>query len=306
MTHPGLHLTGLLAASFTAFHDDGSLNLDPIERHADLLARNGVSGVFVCGSTGEGVSMTTDERMRHFQRWCDVSRGGLKVLAHAGHNSLGDAQALAAHAQKAGADAIATVAPSVLRPATVEDLVDWCAAVAASAPGTPYYYYHIPVLTNVRHDMVKFMALARERIPTFAGIKFTDENLMEFGNCVAFDGGRYNLLYGRDEILLAGLATGAHGAIGSTFNYSAPVYNRVIAAFERGDMPTAMREMTRARELVQVLIDFGGAPAGKAMLRLCGIDCGPMRLPQRSLSPERLRQLQAALESFGWDDVRCK
>ncbi|MBK7473714.1 MAG: dihydrodipicolinate synthase family protein [Betaproteobacteria bacterium] len=306
MTSSNFHLTGLIAASFTAFHDDGSLNLEPIEAHAGLLARNGVSGVFVCGSTGEGVSMTTEERMHCLQRWRDVARGGLKVLAHVGHNSLGDAQALAAHAQKAGVDAIATVAPSVLRPATVEDLVDWCAAVAARAPDTPYYYYHIPVLTHVRHDMARFMALAAERIPTFAGLKFTDENLMEFGNCVAFGGGRYNLLYGRDEILLAGLATGAHGAIGSTYNYSAPVYSRVIAAFGRGDMPTAMREMTRARDCVQILEDFGGAPAGKAMLKLCGVDCGPMRLPLRTLSPERVSQLQAALEAFGWDDVRCK
>ena len=306
MTPTNLRLTGLIAASFTAFHDDGTLNLDPIESHAALLGRNGVTGVFVCGSTGEGVSMTTQERMACLQRWRDVARGGLKVLAHVGHNSLGDAQALAAHAQKAGVDAIATVAPSVLRPATVEDLVDWCAAVAARAPDTPYYYYHIPVLTHVRHDMARFMALAAERIPTFAGLKFTDENLMEFGNCVAFGGGRYNLLYGRDEILLAGLATGAHGAIGSTYNYSAPVYNRVIAAFGRGDMPAAMREMTRARECVQILEDFGGAPAGKAMLKLCGVDCGPMRLPLRTLSPERFAQLQAALEAFGWDDVRCK
>lgn len=306
MTSDPFHLTGLIAASFTAFHDDGSLNLEPIENYAELLARNGVRGVFVCGSTGEGVSMTTDERMRCFQRWCDVARGGLKVLAHVGHNSVGDAQTLAAHAQKLRADAIATVAPSVLRPATVEDLVDWCAAVAAAAPETPYYYYHIPVLTGVRHDMVQFMALAQARIPTFAGLKFTDENLMEFGNCVTFDHGRYNLLYGRDEILLAGLATGAQGAIGSTFNYSAPVYNRVIAAFERGDLPSAMREMTRARECVQILIDFGGAPAGRAMLKLCGVDCGPMRLPLRTLSPERFRQLEAALDAFGWDDVRCK
>lgn len=306
MTHTPPHLTGLIAASFTAFNDDGTLNLDPIEDHAALLARNGITGVFVCGSTGEGVSMSTEERMRCFQRWREVARGGLKVLAHVGHNSLPDAQAMAAHAGRLGADAIATVAPSVLRPANVEDLVDWCKAVAAHAPETPYYYYHIPVLTGVRLDMVRFMALAAERIPTFAGLKFTDENLMEFGRCVNFDGGRYNLLYGRDEILLAGLATGAHGAIGSTFNYSAPVYNRVIAAFSRGDMATAMREMTRARDCVQVLVDFGGLPAGKAMLKLCGIDCGPVRLPLRTLPPERVAQMRAALEAAGWDEVRCR
>jgi N-acetylneuraminate lyase len=154
--------------------------------------------------------------------------------------------------------------------------------------------------------MSRFMSLAAARIPTFAGIKFTDENLMEFANCVNADGGRYNLLYGRDEILLAGLASGAHGAIGSTFNYSAPVYNRVIATFERSDMPTAMREMTRARNCVQVLIDFGGLPAGKAMLKLCGIDCGPVRLPLRTLPPDRVAQMEKALAAIGWDEIRCK
>jgi N-acetylneuraminate lyase len=299
-------LTGLVAASFTAFHADGSLNLDPVERYAALLTRNGVNGVFVNGTTGEGVGMKNAERMQNLQRWMDVARGALKVIAHVGHNSLADAQALAAHAATLRVDAIATVAPSVLRPAAIEDLVDWCAAVAASAPQTPYYYYHIPVLTGIRFGMSRFMWLAAARIPTFAGIKFTDENLMEFANCVNADGGRYNLLYGRDEILLAGLASGAHGAIGSTFNYSAPVYNRVIAAFERSDMPTAMREMTRARNCVQVLIDFGGLPAGKAMLKLCGIDCGPVRLPLRTLPPDRVAQMEKALAAIGWDEIRCK
>ena len=299
-------LTGLVAASFTAFQANGSVNLEVIERYAALLARNGVGGVFVCGTTGEGVSMRGAERMQNVQRWADVARGSMKVIAHVGHNSLADAQALAAHAATARVDAIATIAPSVLRPATIEDLVEWCAAVASSAPQTPYYYYHIPVLTGVRHDMTRFMSLAAERIPTFAGIKFTDENLMEFANCVNVDGGRFNLLYGRDEILLAGLVSGAQGAIGSTFNYSAPVYNRVIEAFNRGDMPSAMREMTRARNCVQVLIDFGGLPAGKAMLKLAGIDCGPVRLPLRTLSAERVAQMEKALAAIGWDEVRCR
>src|SRR5262245_7599421 len=101
-------LSGLVAASFTAFHADGSVNLAPVEAHAALLARNGVTGVFVCGSTGEGVSMTTAERMQCLQRWRDVTReqgSALKVIAHVGHNSIGDAKDLAAHAQKAGVEA---------------------------------------------------------------------------------------------------------------------------------------------------------------------------------------------------------
>ena len=309
MSFNDFRIEGLIAAAFTAFRDDGSLCLAPIEAHAAMLARNGVRGVFVCGSTGEGVSMTTDERMRCFERWREVVSvvsPGMKLIAHVGHNSIGDAQALASHAERNRADAISTVGPSLLRPATIDDLVDWCASVAAYAPSTPYYYYHIPILTGLRFDMYHFMSLAATRIPTFAGLKFTDENLMEFARCVEFDGGQYNLLWGRDEILLAGLTAGAQGAIGSTYNYTAPVYNRVIDAFGRGDMSAAMREMSRARESVQVLIDFGGLPAGKAMLRLCGIDCGPVRLPLRTLPAERVADMVSALSRINWDEIRCR
>ena len=163
MTAPEFRLNGLIAAAFTAFDAGGALSLAPIEAYADFLARNGATGVFVCGTTGEGVSMTTAERMENLARWRDVARGALKIVAHVGHNSLPDAQALAAHAARARVDAIGTVAPSVLRPAALDDLVDWCAAVAAEAPETPYFYYHIPVLTGVRHDMVRFCERAATR-----------------------------------------------------------------------------------------------------------------------------------------------
>ena len=68
----GFRLTGRVAATFTTFHDDGTLGLGTIEPYAALLVRNGVGGVFVCGSTSEGASMTTDERMRCFERWREV------------------------------------------------------------------------------------------------------------------------------------------------------------------------------------------------------------------------------------------
>lgn len=296
-------LSGLIAATMTAFNADGSINLDPIAKHAELLARNNVDGIFVCGSTGEGVSMSTDERKRVLKRWSDVARKHMTVIAHVGHNSLTDARDLAAHAQKSKVHAIATVAPSVLRPSRLEDLVAWCAEVAAAAPETPYFYYHIPVLTNVRFDMLKYAEMARSRIPTFCGIKFTDENIMEFANCAEAG---INMLFGRDEILLSGLVAGAHGAIGSTFNYSAPIYARVMAAYAMGDIATAQREMTRARNCVRILADNGGLRAGKQMLKMCGIDCGPVRLPQHSMTNDQVKAMRKQLDAIGFDDLRCK
>jgi N-acetylneuraminate lyase len=300
-------LDGLVAAVFTPFDARGALDLAPIEPYAALLVRNRIRGVFVCGTTGEGVSMTIDERMACLERWRAVApraERAMKVVAHVGHQSLPEAQRLARHAEASGADAIATVGPSVLKPASLDDLVAWCAAVARAAPETPYYYYHIPVLTGLRFDMRRFVDRAAGAIPTLAGIKFTDENLMEFGECV--DAGRWNMLWGRDEILLAGLATGADGAIGSSFNYSAPVYNYVLDAFAAGDTATAMREMKRVRASIRALIDFGGLPAGKAMLRRAGIDCGPVRLPLVDLPAERVAAMHAALDAAEWDAIRCR
>src|SRR4051812_90238 len=105
-------ITGLVAAPYTPFREDGSLNLDVIPKQAEWLAKNGVVGAFICGTTGEGVSMSTQERLSVAKRWVDSGSSTLKVIVHAGHNSLTDCRAIAAHAQRIGAYAVAATAPS--------------------------------------------------------------------------------------------------------------------------------------------------------------------------------------------------
>src|SRR3954469_8189210 len=120
------------------------------------------------------------------------------------------------------------MAPFFFRPGTVQELVDFMAQVAAAAPALPFYYYHIPSMTGVHIPAAEFLRAAADRIPNLAGVKFTFENLMDYAECVRFSGGRFDVLFGRDEMLLAGLSLGAHGAIGSTYNFAAPVYHRII------------------------------------------------------------------------------
>src|SRR5882724_6760912 len=94
-------LGGLIAAPYTPFDSSGSLKLSVIEKQAASLIDNGVKGAFICGTTGEGLSMTTAERMQVAQRWVDVCRDGpLKVVVHVGHNSQNDCIALATHAKQ--------------------------------------------------------------------------------------------------------------------------------------------------------------------------------------------------------------
>lgn len=295
-----LTLTGLVAAPHTPFRPDGALNLDAIPRIAALLAHNGVSGAFICGTTGEGCSLTIAERKEVANTWRRSSPAGLKLAVHVGHLCLEDSCLLAAHAEQIGADAVATIAPSFFRPASVDDLVEWCRRIAAAAPRLPFYYYHMPAMTGVNIPAADFLLRARDCIPNLAGGKFTHEDLMDYGNASAVEGGRYAILFGRDEILLAGLSLGAIGAVGSTYNYAAPLFLRLIAAFERGDLDAARRAQTQAREFISAVGRHGGLAAGKLAMKLIGVDCGPVRLPLRHPSAEQERSLREALEAIGF------
>jgi len=200
-------------------------------------------------------------------RWASVARERLTLFVHVGHTSAADARALATHAERINADAIGCLAPYFFKPRTVEELADFCGHVAAAAPGLPFYY-HLPSLTGVAFPMRDFLPVAARRIPTLASIKYTCEDVEDFAACVAFDGGRFDMLFGRDELLLAGLDAGAAGAIGSTYNYMAPIYRRLVAAWAAGDRLQAKQLQARATAIIDVMIRHGGLPAGTQIMGL--------------------------------------
>ncbi len=289
---------GLIAATFTPFAADGSVNVGVVPSYAEHLRAQGVAGVFVNGTTGEGLSLSLAERETLAEAWKAKAKG-LKVFVHVGHNALPDARQLAAHAESIGADAIATVAPSFFKPG-LDALVEWCAAVASAAPHTPFYLYHMPSMSGVNVSMAAFLRRAAPRIPTLAGIKFTYENLMDYMEALRLDGGRFDVLFGRDEILLAALALGARGAVGSTYNYAAAPYLETMRAFAAGDLAAARDAQARAQALVDILVESGdGIVCGKAMMPLlAGIDCGPVRSPLANFGKERLAWLAGRVEEW--------
>ncbi|MFW6189000.1 MAG: dihydrodipicolinate synthase family protein [Planctomycetota bacterium] len=296
------HLTGLIAPPPTAMNRDGSVNPDAVERQLRALRRAGVRGAFVCGTTGESVSLSVSERICIAERWAEARPPDFTLIVHVGHCSLKEAKALAEHAQEIGADAVAAMAPPVFPPACVGDLVAFCRCTAQAAPELPFYYYHIPSVTGVDFRMLDFLRQAADRIPSLAGMKFTYEHLMDYERCLRFRGGRYDMLFGRDEMLLSALALGARGAVGTTYNFAAPLYLRIMDAFERGDLEAARADQHRANEMVAVMGRFGGVRAAKAMMRFAGLDCGPPRLPLRALDEEEMDALRGELDAVGFFD----
>jgi N-acetylneuraminate lyase len=293
------HHQGLIAAPFTPMTADGGVDLATIERQAAALVSGGVRGAFVCGTTGEGLSLTTAERMAVVERWLATAGANLAVIVHVGSNSSAESRALAAHAQRCGAAGIAALPPMFFKPTGLDALVHVMAEIAAAAPQLPFYFYHIPAMSGVNLSVASWLEQAARAIPTLTGVKFTHEDLMDFQLARAVDGGRFDMLFGRDEILLAAMALGARGAVGSTYNFASPIYHRIIAAYDRGDMPEAARLQMLAVRMIAVMKQFDGLAAGKAIMKISGLDCGPTRSPLTPLTIERTAELERALDAAG-------
>ena len=241
-----IKLHGLVAATHTPFQPDGQLNLAGVERQAEHLHGNGVKTVFIGGSTGESHSLTVEERLTLARRWSEVVRGtGLRLVVHVGSNCLANARTLAAQAQELRADAIAALAPSYFKPKSLDALVACCADIAGTAPAVPFYFYDIPVLTGVQFPMPEFLAVAADRIPTLASIKFTNADLMAYQNCLHAQDARFDIPWGVDEYMLA----------------------------------AARAEQFRSVQLIELLAGFGYMAAAKAVMGLLGVEVGPARLP---------------------------
>ena len=222
-------LHGLVVAAHTPFHEDNGLNLAVVEKQVAHYLEQQLNAVFIGGTTGEFSSLTLDERRALAERWVSVTRGtALRVIVHVGSNCLADARMLAAQAEGLGATAISAAAPSYFKPRDVAALVDCMALIAEAAPSLPFYYYEIPSLTGLTLSPFEFLRVAAERIPNLAGLKFTSNNLMEYQLCRTFQDAAFDVPFGFDEMLLAALSLGARGAVGSTYNFAAPIYHRLI------------------------------------------------------------------------------
>lgn len=290
------NVKGLLSAPHTPFHPDGSLNPDMIEKQAESLIENNIQGVFITGTTGESHLLSMDERMQIVKRWADVAGNELKIIAHIGHTCQEHAMELAVHAASQNITGIAAMSPLFYKPKTVQDMLDFHIPIAAAAPNKDFYFYDIPSMTNVDLPTDEYLPLAESQIPNFAGLKFTRTDLYLFQKCRSVSD--KTLLFGADELLMYGMLAGADGAIGSTYNYAAPIYNKVLAALEAGDTKLAASHQQQAVELVKVLHQFDGIAVGKAIMGMIGIECGQTRTPNVQFSNAQKIEIYHALKDL--------
>ena len=299
-------IIGLIDAPFTPFLPNGDVNYEPIPAYAAMLKKNGLTGVFINGSSGEGYMLTTEERIKLTEKWIEKAPAGFKVIVHVGSCCVRDSRKLAEHAQACGAWGVGAMAPPFPKIGRVEELVKYIEEIAVGAPDLPFFFYHIPALNGAFLPMLDLLKTVDGRVPNFAGIKYTFESLYEYNQCRRYAEGKFDMLHGQDETILASMALGgARGGICGTSNYNGRCLTGIQEAFYAGDMEKARRLQEYAQDVIDVICHFrGNIVGGKRIMKLIGLDLGPNRTPFRNVTDEEEVRLKAELDAIDFFN-RC-
>ena len=299
-------IIGLIDAPFTPFYENGEVNLEPIPAYAAMLQKNGLQGLFINGSSGEGYMLTDEERMKLAETWVAAAPEGFKVIVHVGSCCVKASRKLAEHAQKIGAWGVATMAPPFPKIGRVEELVKYIEEIACGAPELPFYYYHIPAFNGAFLPMVKLLEAVDGRVPNFAGIKYTYESIYEYNQCRMYKDGKFDMLHGQDETILPSLAMGgAQGGIGGTTNYNGKELVGIIDAWKAGDLELARERQNFSQEVINVICRYrGNIVGGKRIMKLIGLDLGKNRTPFQNMTDEEEASMKAELEAINFFE-RC-
>lgn len=258
---------GIFPAFLSPLDTRGQLAVPVAEALLQHLLKKGVDGVYIAGSTGEGMRLPLAVRKQLLETLMPLM-GGKTMMVHVGANSLQETLQLAEHAAEQGADAISSLPPAARTPAQVTAFYQEL-ATRSPLPLLLYYFPKVAPLAFPTDDALLDIC----RMPNVLGVKFTDYNLyllqrLRNSGVMVFNG--------YDEMLAAGLLMGASGGIGSTYSMMPEVYLKIRDAAVAGDWETARRWQRRANAVIEVLMRFPFFAAVRSSVAHMGFDCGPM------------------------------
>lgn len=297
-------IRGILPALITPMDDRGAqVRYDSLRQLIEYHIQHGVGGFFVCGGTGEGLLLAPEERREVVAATIEQVAGRASVIAHVGALDTASAARMAAEAADLGADAISAVPPIYFK---VDDdaLVEHYRVIAAAAAGLPLYPYQIPSATGV--DINARLMERLLAIPSLAGIKYSSYNLFDMRNIIELAPERLSVLSGFDEVCVAALTMGAHGAIGTTYNVLPATFAALYRAMQAGALDEARELQFRANRVLRALLSAPLIAGIKALLSARGIACGAPRRPQRPLADAERGRLLDAVAAAGADALEAE
>ena len=268
---------GVIPAFYACYEDDGSVSPERTQKLARYLLDKGVKGLYVCGSSGECIYQSKEERKVILENVMKVAKGKLTVIAHVACNNTADSQELAAHAESLGVDAIAAIPPIYFH-LPDHAIAQYWNDISAAAPNTDFVIYNIPQLAGVALSIPLYKEMLKN--PRVIGVKNSSMPVQDIQMFKDIKGDDSVVFNGPDEQFISGRMIGADGGIGGTYGAMPELYMKIDELIDRGEWEKAAQVQNLVTPLIYRLCSFPSMHgAVKGIISLDGCPMGDPRLP---------------------------
>lgn len=276
---------GIIPAFYACYDDNGNVSTERTKAFAEYLFNKGVKGLYVCGSSGECIYQSKEERKAILEAVMEVAKGKMTIIAHVACNNTADSMELAAHAESLGVDAIASIPPIYFK-LPEESIAQYWNDISSAAPNTDFVIYNIPQLAGVSLTMPLFKEMLKN--PRVIGVKNSSMPTQDIQMFKAEGGDDIVVFNGPDEQFVAGRAIGAEGGIGGTYGVMPELFLKCDQLIKAGDLDNARKIQYAINEIIYAMCacKCNMYAAAKEVLRLQGIDIGDARKPLAGLKEE--------------------
>lgn len=289
---------GIIPAFYACYDDDGKISAERSKALARRLINKGVHGLYVCGSSGECIYLSVEERKKILESVMEEARGKVTVIAHVACNNTKDSCELANHAEQLGVDAIAAIPPIYFK-LPEHSVADYWNTISSAAPNTDFFIYNIPQLAGTALTI----SLLKEMIknPRVKGVKNSSMPTMDIQMFKNEMGKDYACFNGPDEQLVSGLSMGADGGIGGTYGVAPELYLKIYNCFLKNDMSTAAELQYKVNSIISDLCSCKGNMYAviKEVIRIReGLDLGGVRAPLSNIKEEDKEKIKLCADKI--------
>ncbi len=281
---------GVIPAFYACYDEEGNVSPNRVRQLTRYFINAGVKGTYVCGSSGECIYQSKEERKLVLENVMDEAKGRLTVIAHVACNNTADSMELAAHAEKLGVDAIASIPPIYFR-LPEYGIAKYWNDISSAAPNTDFIIYNIPQLAGVALTPSLFREMRKN--PRVIGVKNSSMPVQDIQLFKSEGGDDCVIFNGPDEQFISGCLMGAQGAIGGTYGVMPQLFLKADACLKAGDWKTARNIQYDIDQIIYSMCACKGNMYAviKELLRRKGLDIGSVRLPLTPLMPEDMPQV---------------
>ncbi len=287
---------GIIPAFYACYDQEGNISTERTKELTRYFIKKGVKGVYVCGSSGECIYQSKEERKQTLEAVMSEAKGKLTVIAHVACNNTADSMELAAHAESLGVDAIAAIPPIYFHLPEYAIAQYWN-DISSAAPNTDFVIYNIPQLAGVALTMPLFREMKKN--PQVAAVKNSSMPVQDIQMFKAEGGDDFVVFNGPDEQFVSGRAMGADGGIGGTYAVMPELFLQADKLFKAGEMEQAAKVQYAIDEIIYAMCGCKGNlyAVMKEILRVReNLDIGGVRKPLPALQPEDMPQVKKCVE----------